>query len=63
MMGEKRGLGSRISCLAQIGVPGWLLRGVSAATRSLRGPGDRRTPRPFSFQDLRAFVMQMAAGG
>lgn len=26
-------------------------------------PGDRRRPRPFSAGDLRAFVMQMAAGG
>lgn len=27
------------------------------------GLGDKRTPRPFSSPDLRAFVMQMAAGG
>lgn len=37
--------------------------GVSSASLSPRGPSDRRTPRPFSSQDLWAFVMQMAAEG
>jgi hypothetical protein len=56
-------MGNRISCVVQFGVLELLGRGVSAATPWPRGLGDRRTPRPFSSQDLRAFVMQMAAGG
>lgn len=38
MVGEDSGLGSRISCLVQFGVPGLLLRGVKRRNSAAAGP-------------------------